>query len=388
VNNIAENSIPSLEKSVADIYLSLDDIKSNAEKHNVTVGNLDVKIKDMEDENLSLRRELNDTKSRMLYLESQSRRNNLLFQGFEDKAGETWDQSEGLVVQYLSTYLGITVKHIERAHRIGKFKQGASRPIVVKFLLFKERQTVWSKKFDILEDLSVGEQEDMPNIKIFEDYPAEVTANRKKLWPYFKAAKELNLKNVSLKLDKLWIDGKMFTVETLHTVPECLLPHHRCHKQTDDVFVFLTKHSILSNFHPKEVKIEGVAYSCNEQFFQRSKALLFGDHETAEKILNEKDPAKMHEFGKRVRGFNKEIWKKRAPRVLKHMNEVKFRSYPEAATFLVNTGERRIGEGSPDPYYGIGIHISSPAATDQTKWNGTNLMGTILTEIRDSLNTS
>ena len=113
---------------------------------------------------------------------------------------------------------------------------------------------------------------------------------------------------------------------------------------------------------------------CNEQFFQRSKALCFGDNVASEKIMNESDPVKMHEFGKRIRGFDKEIWKNRVYRVLKRVNEVKFQTYPEAARFLVDTGDRRIGEGSPDPYFGIGCpHIVSCSyGPKKMEWNQFN----------------
>ena len=385
VDLIVKTSIPTLEKSINDINKTLEDIQRDDKVNKVAIKNLNTRATKIEADHMMLTKDLNDTKSRLLYLESQSRRNNLLFHGFKDKKDESWEKSEELVMQYIAQILEIQdVISIERAHRIGKFNDdGAPRPIVVKFSNYKEKQKILTIKFE--KDREGILQNSMSNIRIYEDYPPEITANRKKLWPYFKSAKELKMENVSLKLDKLWISGKVYTVDNIDKAPDCLQPQNRCHKQTDDVFLFLGKHSVFSNFHPMQVKIEGVTYKCNEQYFQRAKALFFGDDATALKIMLESDPLAMHALGKKVKGFKKELWKTQSHKVLKHVNEVKFRENPSAADALSNTKHKRIGEASPDPLFGIGLHITSKDATDCSKWTGTNMMGDILTEIRDSL---
>ena len=60
-------------------------------------------------------------------------------------------------------------------------------------------------------------------------------------------------------------------------------------------------------------------------------------------------------------------------------------SHADARQALLDTGNRRIGEASPDTQYGTGVHISSPKATDSSTWSGKNLMGRILSEIREEL---
>jgi ribA/ribD-fused uncharacterized protein len=248
----------------------------------------------------------------------------------------------------------------------------------VKFLSFKDRQTVWSKSFTLSRTHG----------SIFEDYPAEVQANRKILWPIFKFAKgSAEFDTVSLNLDKLYLNKKLFTVNNLHELPESLNQKNRAVKCTDKTVVFYSLHSVFSNFHSAEVVISGDRFCCNEQFFQRAKALMFGDYETADKIMSETDPYKINVLGKKVRGHKKEVWEKKAYKTLKHVNEVKFSQNLHARQALLDTGDLIIGEASPDRMYGTGIHISSSHATDETKWIGKNLMGQILTEIRQSLKT-
>ena len=186
-------------------------------------------------------------------------------------------------------------------------------------------------------------------------------------------------------MDKLYIDGKLYTVDNLESLPTNLQPQNRCHKQSENVFVFFSKHSIFSNFHPLPSKVQGETFHCNEQFFQRSKALFFGDEVTAEKIMSETDPAKMNMLGKRVRGYTKEKWENNAKRCLKLVNEAKFLQNPSAKAALLDTGSKILGEASPDLTYGIGMHLTAPSVLETQKWSGKNMMGEILTEIRDSL---
>lgn len=110
---------------------------------------------------------------------------------------------------------------IERAHRLGAFSATSPKPrqIIVKFQNFKDRQLVWQAKRNISSEI----------VRIYEDYPSEIAANRKVLWPIFQAAKQSSdFTNVSLKLDKLWIDGLVYTADKLGNLPRSLKPENRC----------------------------------------------------------------------------------------------------------------------------------------------------------------
>jgi len=69
------------------------------------------------------------------------RRNNLIFHGINEDDGETWELSESKIIDILETKLkhNIDCKFIERAHRLGRPKSGGNRPIVVKFVLYTEK---------------------------------------------------------------------------------------------------------------------------------------------------------------------------------------------------------------------------------------------------------
>ena len=52
-----------------------------------------------------------------------------------------------------------------------------------------------------------------------------------------------------------------------------------------------------------------MTFQTSEQGFMYSKALLFGDHEIAKKILNAKTPKEAKAYGRKVRNFDEVVWK-------------------------------------------------------------------------------
>ena len=89
------------------------------------------------------------------YLENQSRRNNVRIIGVEEGDDETWDKSEEVVKELVKKKLELSDDlQIERAHRVGRKRNheetrpdGSTygpRPIVAKFLSWKQREKVLS----------------------------------------------------------------------------------------------------------------------------------------------------------------------------------------------------------------------------------------------------
>ena len=91
------------------------------------------------------------------YLENQSRRNNLIFEGIEESPRESWADTEGKVRNLISEKLkqDVGAMQIERAHRSGKpdHKTDGKRPIVVRFLNCGQRANLEEQK---------GTEEDRP----------------------------------------------------------------------------------------------------------------------------------------------------------------------------------------------------------------------------------
>ena len=65
----------------------------------------------------------------------------------------------------------------QRAHRIWKKKAGETRPVIVHFLRFPERELVFKRVREFKEDIDV---------KVYADYPKEIRERRRKRWPKMK----------------------------------------------------------------------------------------------------------------------------------------------------------------------------------------------------------
>ena len=78
-------------------------------------------------------------------IESRRRRRNLIFRGMSEKPEEAKEGSIPIIRHFIYVHLGIQDDmYIERAHRLGRFKQGACRPIVVAFRDYQDTDTIMS----------------------------------------------------------------------------------------------------------------------------------------------------------------------------------------------------------------------------------------------------
>jgi len=250
------------------------------------------------------------------------------------------------------------------------------RDIIAKFSSFKDREQVWLKRFELSKT---------ENIWINEDFPEEIKLRRQTLLPALKAAQRSpHVKHASLKVDKLVLDKKTFTVETMSNLPPYLQPDKTAVIETDDTVVFFTRHAVFSNLHPLPIVVDGEAFLCNEQYFQYKKALHFSDQEIADKIKLESRPYEMMKLARKIKNYRHSDWLKLAEKVLYRANEAKYRQNPSARDALLATGSKTLGEASSNAFYGTGIGLFSKHATDCSKWSGKNVMGKILTQIRDT----
>ena len=124
-----------------------------------------------------------------------------------------------------------------------------------------------------------------------------------------------------------------------------------------------------------------------EQFMMYCKATRFGDIEIAHKIMNETNPKELKALGRKVKGYDDKIWSKfRYAIVLRGLN-AKFGQNEDLMKYLLQTGTKLLAEASPyDNIWGIGLAPNDPKTQDPMKWNGLNLLGKGLVEVRNTKN--
>ena len=142
----------------------------------------------------------------------------------------------------------------------------------------------------------------------------------------------------------------------------------------------------FSQWYVAPFTVEGITYQTCEQYMMAKKALLFKDFENYILIINEKDPSKDKQYGRRVRNFESALWRSCNAEVIYHANLAKFSQNPELKAVLLGTGDMPLAEASPaDLNYGIGLEATDPRAEDSANWRGKNLLGETLMRVRRTL---
>jgi ribA/ribD-fused uncharacterized protein len=132
--------------------------------------------------------------------------------------------------------------------------------------------------------------------------------------------------------------------------------------------------------------IDKIEYNSCEQYMMHQKALLFGDEEIADLIMQEKNPKEQKKFGRMIKGFDKALWDKNCLAIVYEGNLAKFSQNPELRYEMLNTGNRIFVEASPlDNIWGIGLDENAEGIDDPSYWLGLNLLGQALNLVKNQL---
>ena len=162
-----------------------------------------------------------------------------------------------------------------------------------------------------------------------------------------------------------------------------------------DDFVFFWGHtdrkedvnkSCLSQWYMCSFVVDNVSYNCAEQFMMAEKARIFGDDDTWQQIMASYDPMTIKKLGRKVRNFNAYVWKKNCQQIVKRGNLAKFSQNQKLLEYLLGTGDKILVEASSkDTIWGIGLAEDASEASNPRLWQGENLLGFALMEVRDML---
>lgn len=137
----------------------------------------------------------------------------------------------------------------------------------------------------------------------------------------------------------------------------------------------------LSNSLPKELE-----FSSAEQFMMYHKALIFLDREIADSIMKTSNPRKIKELGRQVKNYDDNVWHYHRSDVVYAANLLKFEQNQGIMGALADTMGTTLVEAAPnDKIWGIGLAADDPKAQQRETWEGKNLLGEILTQIRVEL---
>ncbi|MDQ1089126.1 NADAR family protein [Siphonobacter sp. SORGH_AS_1065] len=144
--------------------------------------------------------------------------------------------------------------------------------------------------------------------------------------------------------------------------------------------------SCFSQWWPSPFTVNQVKYNTAEQWMMAQKALLFEDKETYDKIMVSKSPAEAKALGRQVRNFDETLWNSKRFDIVVEGSLQKFTQHKDLKEFLLNTNEKVLVEASPvDKIWGIGLVADHDKPENPKLWNGLNLLGFALMEVRDKI---
>lgn len=134
----------------------------------------------LKDKVKSLEAQKNENEQKIDKLEQYTRRNSLRVFGIKESMNENLEDK---VLQFFKNQLNedIKMEQVDRMHRVGKFKNGGTRAIIIKFVSYQHRAIIFGRKrmlkgsgYLIKEDLTAD------RVKLLKS--AETKFGRKNTW--------------------------------------------------------------------------------------------------------------------------------------------------------------------------------------------------------------
>lgn len=142
----------------------------------------------------------------------------------------------------------------------------------------------------------------------------------------------------------------------------------------------------LSVWYPCNFFVDGHKFWCVEQYLQHRKALMFNDNYRADKLLNAIDKKTIMQYSKGITNYVDKVWNARRHINLYKANYAKFSQNNDLKELLLATEDVVLAKcGKTDKVWGTGLNYGDTRLYNLSKWEGLNLQGFALMEVRDAL---
>lgn len=378
-----KNEVKTMTDSMQYASETAETALKKGEKNEKEIVELDSKLDKVKNDYEKIKKENVQLKEHVLRMECQDRRSNLIIEGIKEKTDETNKDCLEAVYSFLEKELKLvdarSIK-IERAHRNPAPKTSKKpKPMVFKLHYYPDRERIWNAKKE-LKDTGYW---------LSEDFPSEILKRRQVLNLVRKKALQ-EKRSSYLSRDRVIVDGKMYTLDTLNQLPESLQLKEVTTKRSEHYTAFYSRHCPCSNFHPSKFTLDGIEYEHNEQYYQHQKSIVNGDTKRASAVLKASDPYDCYKIGSEVVVKDRE-WENKSLEIMERGCLAKFTQNKDLAKFLLSTGNTVLLEASPvDKFFGIGMSLNNPELFQPEKWpdGATNWLGKILSKTRAALKDS
>lgn len=296
--------------------------------------------------------------NKLAEVDNSTRQTNLRVEGLLENENENIKEN---VASCLSrSGIICTVSDIDYAKRLGKYRQGQARPVLV-------RLTREGLRNAILYNRSNVSRNSNPPVWINDDISEVTRKQRKRTRDVASLAK---MKGINVKVHS---DGIIVGNEKYHHSDLDLLPQK----------FIQGEESPFSNFYPCMIADNGgqIFFSA-EQLFQYRRAKSHGKLSIAAKMLKTRNNAELLRLAKKIQPSNE--WRTGEEGFMADILMLKFTQNKDLGRTLINTGNRQLHEATGNRKWAVGFDISSKGLTEN-EWRGDDLLGKLLENTREAI---
>ena len=204
----------SLNSKFDNMQSDIQEVKRSNEQMKTEIEGIKETVHDLKAENDRLRKQTTDMQERLDTLtlkaddlECRSKRHNVIFYGLHRPDGETGQDCEDALQDFLTDKLELSrTIEFDRVHRLNS---KPNSPVIARCTYFKDKNTILKARYKLKGS----------NIFLGEDFSVRVREIRKKLGPHLKAARDQG-KRATMIFDHLLINGKKFTLDSENELKE------------------------------------------------------------------------------------------------------------------------------------------------------------------------
>lgn len=143
---------------------------------------LDEKFKMLEEQNQNLQAEVSELKGKIKELETQKKKNNLLFFGIKEGSAEEEKNIVKFMKEKINTHLSLDIQEyeVDKAHRIGQKTNSGLRPILISLTSNWKRNLILKNKKKLPEGIYIKEDFTKETLEIRKSLQPKLEEERKK----------------------------------------------------------------------------------------------------------------------------------------------------------------------------------------------------------------
>ena len=195
--------VNTMSAKVTTMETQMSNLERSRQFDSKTLDEMKKKQSDLEKMIKKMEKSENEQKERLLDLQCRQMRDNLIFYNIRDERQESDEECVNKLYNFLEDDLKITNARMiktDRVHRLGRYSPVKTRPIIVKFCFYQDREMI-RKAAKTLEGTQYS---------ISQQFPKEINSRRKALVPTLKSLKEEGHR-AYISVDKLYVDGELYT---------------------------------------------------------------------------------------------------------------------------------------------------------------------------------